>query len=507
MVRSSSTTSPKSSAPIPSAILCAVLCAACPSGGAADGDASGPDPGGPATESSSDSGGSESGDEPVCGDGIVEAPELCDQGEQNGEWAQDQGDSCNADCSGSGPHCGDEIQNGPEECDDGNFAGHDACTSACQAQACGDGNTDPGELCYADAVELGTWVDLSAVVAADFDADEHLDLIVADRAENQISVLLGDGSGDFGTPSHFTTQADPRSLRVGRFDANTDPDVVTLGDFTGGFEILLGDGAGGFGAGIVETLDVIGVGAGDLNGDAVDDLVLGTPSGNAVYLADGDGHFTQHSTYDVDGHDGDGVVLAFLDGDSNLDAVVLLDAEGDSPPGIIRTMLGDGSGALSALESFDLADDGDTLLAADLDADATTDICVLRGSQECFSKNGCAVHPTLGEVNVYAGAGDGTLGAPASYVNGMNPSTIASGDLDADGDPDLVIAYESFLFATLLRNDGAGAFEQSTPFRTGFDVSGLALADFDEDGIVDLAVSRAGDDVVPGGLSLYLSNP
>jgi cysteine-rich repeat protein len=438
---------------------------------------------------------------------VLQPPELCDLGDQNGEWAPDGGDTCSLECDGDGPHCGDELQNGTEACDDGNFVGHDACTNACTAQACGDDVITPGELCYADSVEIGSWVDLAAVAAADLNADENIDLVVADRAANQVAVLLGDGTGSFAPAVGFDAQPNPRLLRLGLFDANASLDVVTLGEFDAGFEVMLGDGAGGLDAGLVQTLDVIGLGAGDLNGDTTHDLVLGTPTGNAVYLADGDGTFSEHSTHEVDGHDGDAISLAFLDGDAHLDAVVLLDAEGESPPGLVRTMLGDGSGSLSTLDTFDLEDDGDNLLAADVNDDQLTDIAVLRGSQECFSENGCAAHPTLGEVNVYTGNGDGTLEDPDSYVNGMNPAAIVTGDLDADGDLDLLVAYDSFLFATFLSNDGNGAFEQSTPFRTGFSVSGLATADFDEDGVLDIAVTLAGDDVVPGGLEVYLSNP
>jgi cysteine-rich repeat protein len=86
-----------------------------------------------------------------CGDGIANATagEVCDDGENNGEYGY-----CLADCSGIGPHCGDEITNGPEECDDGDETAD--CNANCTFPVCGDGiaNATAGEVCddgYADA--------------------------------------------------------------------------------------------------------------------------------------------------------------------------------------------------------------------------------------------------------------------------------------------------------------------------------------------------------------------
>lgn len=52
--------------------------------------------------------------EGICGDGVVNIGEVCDDGENNGEY-----DSCASDCLSDGAHCGDGILNGSEECDGG----------------------------------------------------------------------------------------------------------------------------------------------------------------------------------------------------------------------------------------------------------------------------------------------------------------------------------------------------------------------------------------------------
>jgi fibro-slime domain-containing protein len=85
-----------------------------------------------------------------CGDGIVEAPEACDNGA-----AQNTGGygGCDSDCT-LGPRCGDGIKNATEQCDDGkNDGSYGTCNSNCTlAGYCGDGILqDPPETC-----DLGT---------------------------------------------------------------------------------------------------------------------------------------------------------------------------------------------------------------------------------------------------------------------------------------------------------------------------------------------------------------
>jgi len=79
--------------------------------------------------------------DPVCGDGVVEAPETCDDGDQ------DDSDECPTSCAPA--FCGDGfVQADVEACDDGNKLNADACTNACTVAVCGDGVTQLGvEAC------------------------------------------------------------------------------------------------------------------------------------------------------------------------------------------------------------------------------------------------------------------------------------------------------------------------------------------------------------------------
>jgi cysteine-rich repeat protein len=76
----------------------------------------------------------------ACGNGIVDPPEVCDDGNTVG------GDGCSATCN-STEICGNDVLDPGEVCDDGNTFGGDGCSATCQYEICGNGFLDPSEVC------------------------------------------------------------------------------------------------------------------------------------------------------------------------------------------------------------------------------------------------------------------------------------------------------------------------------------------------------------------------
>lgn len=70
--------------------------------------------------------GSGDGSIPVCGNGVVEGDEACDDGVNDGSYG-----GCNADCTAPGPFCGDGVVNGEEPCDDGDDVDGNGCNVDC----------------------------------------------------------------------------------------------------------------------------------------------------------------------------------------------------------------------------------------------------------------------------------------------------------------------------------------------------------------------------------------
>ncbi|HEY8376626.1 MAG TPA: DUF4215 domain-containing protein [Nannocystis sp.] len=98
---------------------------------------------------------------PVCGDGVVEGDEECDDGDANDDTA-----ACKSDCTAQ--KCGDGFVGPDEECDDGNMVDNDACTNACVITFCGDGAVQLGEECDdGNMVDTDACINCKAAVCGD----------------------------------------------------------------------------------------------------------------------------------------------------------------------------------------------------------------------------------------------------------------------------------------------------------------------------------------------------
>jgi cysteine-rich repeat protein len=97
-----------------------------------------------------------------CGDGDVNGPEDCDNGLNISAYAEEGGNACAPGCVPP-PYCGDgTVQPGPEWCDEGtagNTGEYDGCTATCDlGPYCGDGtlDADAGETCD-DGLQNGAY--------------------------------------------------------------------------------------------------------------------------------------------------------------------------------------------------------------------------------------------------------------------------------------------------------------------------------------------------------------
>ncbi|MFO0548212.1 MAG: DUF4215 domain-containing protein [Polyangiaceae bacterium] len=116
-------------------------------GTSSDGGAGATDPSGGSTNGGFGQGGFDptggaGGALPVCGNGVVEGNEPCDDGNTS------NGDDCLSGCAL--PYCGDGfLHQGVEDCDDGNTQSGDTCPADCHfgPAVCGNGVLEGDEIC------------------------------------------------------------------------------------------------------------------------------------------------------------------------------------------------------------------------------------------------------------------------------------------------------------------------------------------------------------------------
>lgn len=109
--------------------------------------------------------------------------------------------------------------------------------------------------------------------------------------------------------------------------------------------------------------------------------------------------------------------------------------------------------------------------------------------------------PVVARYRVAASGGTGSF-TSSTLAAQNSPRSVAAGDLDGDGDVDLVVANRGADTLLVLQNDGTGAFTNSDTLAVGATPESVAAADLDGDGDLDLAVVTAGTNSV----SVYQNN-
>ena len=345
----------------------------------------------------------------------------------------------------------------------------------------------------------------NSIVLGDLDGDDDLDVVVVNGAGQGSTVWINDGSGSLMPHPSIATFAQFKSTvdaALGDLDSDGDLDAVIANAGGGQAEtVWLNDGSGGFtahpttpefGAG-----NSFGLALGDLDGDGDLDAIIANFSGGpeTVWVNDGAGNFTPHPITPAFGAGSSrGVELGDLDGDGDLDAVVANSDQGES------VWVNDGAGSLAPhpiTATFGAGSNSTDVALGDLDGDGDLDAAVATSDQ--------------GQT-VWINDGLGGFTAhPILAAFGGTSSGLALGDLDSDGDLDAVIASASLVDTTekVWFNDGTGGFTPhvNTPTFGGGNSSAVALGDMDGDGDLDVLVANLDDEAETIWINLDANTP
>ncbi len=354
----------------------------------------------------------------------------------------------------------------------------------------GDGTFDPP-----DFYEVGR--DPRNLSLGDPNGDGRTDLIVSNSGSDDVAVLLGQADGTFAPALRMGVGDGPGTALTGLFDGDSREDLVVVlagSDIaSNAVALFFGNGDGTFGP---PPRDLDGLRPNDLvvadfNGDGGSDVATANSSSHdvSVVLGRGNGTFGPEGRFAAGGRPV-AVTAGDFDGDGLIDLAV-----GDSfssffPDGEISVLRGRGDGTFDPRSSLAVLETPSSLIAVDLDGDGHQDLVV--GSAAWWSTN----------LSVLRGRGDGTFAARIAVAAGPIPSSVVSGDFNHDGRPDLAVANglggATPAGVRVLLGRGGMTFDPPLLVAAAVDARSLAIADYDGDGEMDLAVADTGS--MPFGL-------
>src|SRR5437870_189597 len=94
------------------------------------------------------------------------------------------------------------------------------------------------------------------------------------------------------------------------------------------------------------------------------------------------------------------------------------------------------------------------------------------------------------------------IDARRDFAVGTNPQSVAAGDFNGDGRPDLAVANSGSSNVSVLLGNGDGTFQAARTFAAGTTPASVAVGDFNGDGVADLAVANSGS----SNVSVLLGN-
>jgi hypothetical protein len=301
---------------------------------------------------------------------------------------------------------------------------------------------------------------LFTITNGDYDGDGDLDLAAGDVWGEQAILRTNAGDGTFFNVSFTPLGAAPALLISADVDGNGLTDLLSAN--SGANTVSIAPSAGG---GLFEPPRQLRVGsrplavaAHDLDADGDLDLAVASSTVRelSVHRNQGEGTFEAGRSYPVIGaarH----VVAGDLDGSGEVELLVAHDSW-------VTVFRSEGDGGFAEELTVDTRQDPYSLVVTDVDGDTVPDIVTSN-----------TTHPAYGSLSVFLGHGVRQYRPPFRLVVGAEPRFTVAGDLDQDGDLDLVSANRTSENITMLRNEQSTFPDFTMAICTALDFHKLAV--------------------------------
>src|SRR2546421_3645666 len=346
-------------------------------------------------------------------------------------------------------------------------------------------------------IHLSAGTHPAMVSASDVNKDRNIDILAANSDSGNVSVYLGDGKGGFSQAagSPFPAGQNPSDIAVANFNGDDNLDVAVSNHGVKTVTVLLGNGKGQFSLAPGSPFNVEsrphphGIASADFNGDKKPDIAVDSWGENKVLviLGKGDGTFqTPGMKFEVGKMPYHRLRSADLNADGNADIVT-----SNFEAGSVSLLFGDGRGNFTR-KDFPTPPDPFGIAIADLNGDHHLDIAIVHYS-------GHGNDPSKNALSVLFGDGKENF-SPAKglpFSTGNYPGTLGAGDLNGDGIADIVVPNNLDGTLTIYLGGRNGIAQAPySPMRVGRTPQGVAIADLNHDGKGDIVVAEEEDNDV-----------
>ena len=337
-----------------------------------------------------------------------------------------------------------------------------------------------------------------SIAIADVNHDGKLDVIVANTDAGTLSVLLGDGKGQFTAAPGSPVECgkNPNDIATGDLNGDGNVDLVIANTETPYLTILLGDGKGRFVPSPHSPFDshsyphVHGVAVGDFNGDGKPDVVTDNWGRNQILMFLGDGNGNLHLPGQL-----------FNTGKRPYERLRAADFNKDGKPDVVTTdldqnavsiLLGDGKGGLHDAPGspFPAGEAPWAVAIDDMNNDGNLDLVVIPYAPDVRDPKDFAVTVLLGDGK---GGFRKAPGLTLSLAGCEGPDRVSTGDINGDGFQDIAVTCAQNNKLMLYFGSKEGHFQVGErKVQTGW--AGVAVADMQGRGKSDIVVSNSFSD-------------
>jgi FG-GAP-like repeat len=346
-----------------------------------------------------------------------------------------------------------------------------------------------------DIVTIKVGKGAGSVEAADFNKDGLPDIAVANAEDSSVTILLGNGKGKFteAPRSPFFANTSPNDIAIADFNKDGNPDLGIANTEVSFLTVLLGNGKGQFQQAAKSPFMVDakphthGIGTADFNGDGNLDLATDSWGVNSVLVifGDGKGNFGGQISFKVGKRPYQRLRVADVNKDGKPD-IVTTNLEGNNT----TILLGMGEGKFHEAQGspFPAGDAPFGVAIGDVNGDNNPDLAIVNAPTITAESKG-----TDG-LTILLGNGAGKFspfkGSP--FKTGKSPGRVAIGDINGDGMNDIVVTNYNNKSISIFYMNKNGVADRDI-INVGNHPDGVAIHDMNSDGKKDIIVSNYDD--------------